>query len=89
MLKSKLDEIEARALAATPKEKWAIVVRGNTIESYGIPGVCGAISPKTKNAEFLVHSRDDVLELVKEVRQLEDEIRRAQESFAYVERRKS
>ena len=71
----KLDEIRQRTEAATPGP-WAVKVKGNAVESHQVMSsgngpVCSAISPKTKNAQFIAHSREDIPYLLSEVDRLE------------------
>ena len=66
----RLDEIRARCEAATPGP-WEVKVKGNTVESHQVmsPGngpICSAISPKTKNAQFIAHAREDIPYLLAE-----------------------
>lgn len=69
MTDEQLREIEERAERAT-EGPWAVVVKGNTVQSRAIPGVCAGISPKTGNASFIAHARTDVPAMVAEIRRL-------------------
>jgi len=72
-----LDEIKAREQAAT-SGPWEVKVKGNTVESHqvmstGNEPICSAISPKTKNAQFIAHARTDIPALISEVERLTSE----------------
>jgi len=69
-----LDEIKEREQAAT-SGPWEVKVKGNTVESHqvmsqGNEPICSAISPKTKNAQFIAHARTDIPALIAEVERL-------------------
>ena len=72
-----LDEIKEREQAAT-SGPWEVKVKGNTVESHqvmsqGNEPICSAISPKTKNAQFIAHARTDIPALISEVERLTSE----------------
>lgn len=68
----RLAEIRARCDAATPG-LWEVIVKGNTVQSHAIPGVCSGISPKSGNAAFVAHARADIPALLAEVERLRQE----------------
>lgn len=55
----RLIEIERRWDKLLP-ERWELVVKGNTVKSLAIPGVCSGMSANKPNAEFIVNSKDDI-----------------------------
>ena len=69
LTKEQLGAIRARCEAATPGP-WDCWWKGNTIKQHtvksisydGIPSVniCSGISPKTENAAFIAHARQDI-----------------------------
>jgi len=71
-----LEAIRARAEAATPGT-WKLLIRGNTVKSYAIEGVCGGMKfIDNSDAEFIAHSREDIPALLAEVERLQGEIQR-------------
>jgi hypothetical protein len=74
MTEQEIREIEEREKAAT-LGPWRAVWTGDTVKSHRVYAewtgniACG-ISPKTGNAEFIAHAREDVPRLTNEVRQL-------------------
>lgn len=66
-------EIKARTEKATPGP-WIEVSHGNTVKSHGVDSltgnVCSAISPRTQNAAFIAHARQDIPDLLAEVERL-------------------
>jgi hypothetical protein len=46
---------EAKRVAETAnRTEWNLVVKGNSIQSYAIPGVCSGISPTSGNGAYLI-----------------------------------
>lgn len=77
MTEQEIREIEEREKAATPGP-WRAVWTGNTVKSHRVYAewtgniACG-ISPKTGNADFIAHAREDVPRLLDEVKRLQAE----------------
>jgi hypothetical protein len=82
-MNDKLDlaAIRARCDAATPGP-WEVVVRGNTVTSHAITvsdkyiSIASGISPKTANAKFIAHAREDIPALIGEVERLQSDNKR-------------
>lgn len=65
-----LAELARLAVAATPGP-WRTMVKGNTVQSLAIEGVCSGISPKTGNGPYIAAADPStVAALVAEVRAL-------------------
>jgi hypothetical protein len=75
----RIAEIQERTDAAT-SGPWRNVVLGNTVKSLQIIShsvckkICSGISPKSKDAEFIIHAREDIpylLDLISEFQRRE------------------
>lgn len=74
-----IDAIKARCEAATPGP-WRAIERGNSVMSHGVvtvaydglpqQNVCAGISPKTGNAAFIAHAREDIPYLLEQIESL-------------------
>lgn len=78
---SRLDEIKARAEKAMPGP-WKTVEHGNTVKSHAIVAInhdvsiipiAAGISPKTKDANFIANSREDIPYLLDQITALQQE----------------
>jgi hypothetical protein len=76
MTGEQLKQIEERCNKATTGP-WKGFWRGNTVKSHYIwspveqKNICSSISPKTKNADFIAHARQDIPDLLAYVRELQ------------------
>ena len=77
--KKRIAEIRERCESATPGP-WRTVVLGNTVKSLQIIShcvckkICSGISPKSKDADFIVHARVDIPYLLGEIESLQGEL---------------
>lgn len=82
MTQEQIQQIQARADAAT-EGPWKVVDKGNTVKSVAVTTFAGAwrpqemicpnMSPKTVNAGFIAHARQDIPELLSYIAELEAE----------------
>lgn len=59
MTDTRIAEITARCEAAT-LGPWGLEVKGNTVKSFAIPGVCSGMKYDGANASFIANSREDI-----------------------------
>lgn len=64
-----LAEIKAREQADTPAP-WNLEIKGNTVQSLSIVGICHGMKPNNADAAFISHARTDVPALIAEVERL-------------------
>ncbi|MDP4117696.1 MAG: DUF3850 domain-containing protein [Bacillota bacterium] len=85
-----LKEIKDRADKATPGP-WKVIDKGNTVKSFAVVSVafdnspqqmiCPNMSPKTGNAAFIAHAREDIPALIKAYEAKCEEVERLQAAY--------
>lgn len=79
------NEIRQRCEAATPGP-WKLLVRGNTVKSFAIEGVCGGMKYVDRSdAAFIAASRTDIPYLLDRIAELRVEIERKDQVLAVME----
>ena len=63
------EEIKAREQTATPGP-WNLEIKGNTVQSLSIIGICHGMKPNNADAAFISHARTDIPALIAEVERL-------------------